>query len=317
MDHVRQHVEQDHHGRCVDDIGVKEQKGQGRGEEHQPRQPHQKVHHGVGVADALEDRQALAQQRVVGAENLHHAPRPADALADMRRQALGRQPCCLRNAQVGRGPAVAVQAQGGVGIFGHGFHRKTANRVNRGTPQNGARAAEERCVPHVVAVLDQAVEQLAFIGTVTESAQVTLERVRRKEVVRGLHQRQFRVAQKPAHGQLQEGAGGHVVAVKNRHQIAVEQFQRMVEVTCLGVTVVGAGDVVDAHLFGERLEAWTVAVIEQMDAQLVFRPVDAQRRIHRATGYGQLFVVGGNQQVDHRPLAGVCRQLGRFAIERP
>ena len=108
-----------------------------------------------------------------------------------------------------------------------------------------------------------------------------------------------------------------MVAVKNRHQIAVEQFQRMVEVTGLGVTVVGAGDVVDAHFLGKRLEAWAVAVIEQMDAQLVFRPVDAQRCIHRATGYGQLFVVGGNQQVDHRPLISVGRQLGRFAIERP
>ena len=317
MDHVRQHIQQDHRRRGVDDVSVEEQECQGRSEEHQPRQSHQKVHHGVGVADALEDRQALAQQRVVSAENLHHAPRPTDALADMRRQAFGRQPRRLRNTQIGRGPAIAVQTQGGMGIFGHGFDSKTADGVNCGTPQYGAGAAEERGVPHVVAVLDQSVEQLAFVGAVTESTQVALERIRREEVVRGLHQRQFRIAQKPANRQLQEGAGRHVVAVENRHQIAVEQFQGMVEVTRLGVTVVGAGDVVDTHFLGEGLETWAVTVIEQMDAQLVFRPVDTQRRIHRATGNRQFFVVGGNQQIHYRPLIGVCRQLCRFAIERP
>lgn len=46
--------------------------------------------------------------------------------------------------------------------------------------------------------------QLAFVGAVAEGAQVTLERIGRQKVVRGLYQRQFRVTQKPANGQLQE-----------------------------------------------------------------------------------------------------------------
>ena len=178
MDHVRQYVEQNHQRRGVNDVGVQQQKGQRRSEEHDPRQPHQKVHHGVGVANTLEEGQAFAQQRVVGAENLHHAPCPADPLADMGRQAFSGQAGSLGDAQVGRVPAVAMQAQGGVGIFGDGFDGKATDRVDRATPDDGARAAEERGVPHIVTVLDQAVKQLAFVGAVAESPEVALERVR-------------------------------------------------------------------------------------------------------------------------------------------
>ena len=77
--------------------------------------------------------------------------------------------------------------------------------VQRAAPQYRAGAAEERGVPHVVAVLNQPVEQLAFVGVLAEHIEVALERVGRQEMVRGLHQRQFRITQKPAPGgQLQE-----------------------------------------------------------------------------------------------------------------
>ena len=75
-----------------------------------------------------------------------------------------------------------------------------------------------------------------------------------------------------------------MVAVENRYQFTVNLRQGMVEVTGLGMAVIGTGDVIDAHFNGKRLEAWAVAVIEQMDAQFVFRPVNAQRGVHRATG---------------------------------
>ncbi|KAG1305486.1 hypothetical protein G6F63_016595 [Rhizopus arrhizus] len=57
------------------------------------------MQHGVGIAEALEQAQPLAQQWVVDAEDLHHAARPADALVDVRAKAVGGQPGRLRDAQ--------------------------------------------------------------------------------------------------------------------------------------------------------------------------------------------------------------------------
>ncbi|MNC10971.1 hypothetical protein D3C75_586540 [compost metagenome] len=81
---------------------MQQQERQRRGQEHQPWQAGQEVQHGVGIAHPLEQAQPTAEQRVVGTEDLHHAPGPANALADVRRQALGGQAGRLRNAQVGR-----------------------------------------------------------------------------------------------------------------------------------------------------------------------------------------------------------------------
>ncbi|MCY1413342.1 hypothetical protein D9M71_287710 [compost metagenome] len=131
-----------------------------------------------------------------------------------------------------------MHAQGGVGIFGHGLDGKAADALQRAAAQHGTRAAEERRVPHVIAVLDQAIEQLTFIGATAERTQVALERVGREEMVRSLHQRQFRILEEPAHGHLQEGAHRHVVAVEDGDQLAVGHAQRMVEVTGLGMLAV-------------------------------------------------------------------------------
>ncbi len=315
--HVRQHEQQDRHRRRVDDVDVQQQERQRCGQEHQPRDAGQEVQHRVGVAEALEQAQALAQQRVVDAEDLHHAARPADALVDVGAEAVGGQARGLRNAQVGRVPAVAVQAQRGVRILGDGLGGEAADIVDRRAPQHRARTAEERRVPQVVAVLHQAVEQLALVGVAAEHAQVALERVRREEVVRGLYQRQLRIAQEPAGGDLQERTHRQVVAVEDRHQLAVELGQRMVEVAGLGVAVVAAGDVVDPGLGGERAELRAPAVIEQVDAQLVRRPVQAQRRIHGVPHQRQFLVVGGDQHVHGRPVARIGRQRRRLALQRP
>ncbi|MCY1174935.1 hypothetical protein D9M73_151540 [compost metagenome] len=223
MDHVRQHIQQDHQCRGIDDVGVEQQEGQGRRQENQARQAHQEMHHGVGITDALEHRQAFAQQWIVGAKNLRHAARPADTLADMRRQAFGGQACCLGYAQVSRIPALAMQSQRRVGILGHGFHGEASNRVHCGAPQHGTRATEEGGIPHVVAVLHQAVEQLALVGATPEHVEVAFEGVRRQEVVGCLYQRQLRIMQEPAYGELQKRAHRHMVAIENRHQFTIDQ----------------------------------------------------------------------------------------------
>ncbi|MNF92820.1 hypothetical protein D3C84_754760 [compost metagenome] len=114
---------------------MQQQERQRRGEEDQPRQPGQEVQHGVGVAQALEQAQALAQQRVVHAEDLHHAAGPANTLTHMGRQAVGGQAGRQRDAHVRRVPAGAVQAQGGVGVFSDGLGGETADVVQRRAAQ--------------------------------------------------------------------------------------------------------------------------------------------------------------------------------------
>ncbi|MND57968.1 hypothetical protein D3C80_491080 [compost metagenome] len=80
---------------------MQQQERQWRRQEHQPRQAGQEVQHRVGVAHPLEQAKATPEQRVVGAEDLHHATGPANALADVRRQAFGGQARGLRNTQIG------------------------------------------------------------------------------------------------------------------------------------------------------------------------------------------------------------------------
>ena len=46
---------------------------------------------------------------LIGAKDLRHAPRPAHPLADMARQTFGGQPCCLRDRQIRRVVACAVE----------------------------------------------------------------------------------------------------------------------------------------------------------------------------------------------------------------
>ena len=59
------------------------------------------MQHRVDVADALRQLQPFAKQGVIKAENLYHPAGPADALANMRRQALRRQTGRLRDTHVG------------------------------------------------------------------------------------------------------------------------------------------------------------------------------------------------------------------------
>ncbi|KAG0737515.1 hypothetical protein G6F24_017924 [Rhizopus arrhizus] len=84
--------------------------------------------------------------------------------------------------------------------------------------------------------------------------------------MRGLHQRQLRVTQEPATGDLQERAHRQMVAVEDRHQLAIDQGERMVEIAGLGMAVVGAGDVVHPGALGEGTELLALAVIEDVDA---------------------------------------------------
>ena len=65
----------------------------------------------------------------------------------------------------------------GVGVLGDGLDGDAADLIERGAAKDGAGAAEERRIPEVVAVLDDTVEELAFVGDEAELFQVALEGV--------------------------------------------------------------------------------------------------------------------------------------------
>ncbi|MDT4850786.1 hypothetical protein FQZ97_849460 [compost metagenome] len=275
------------------------------------------MQHGVGVAQPLEQAEPLAEQGVVHAEDLHHAPRPADPLAHVGGQAVGGQARRQGDAHVRRVPPGAVQAQGGVGVLGDGLGRETADVVQGFAAQHRAGAAEEGGVPQVVAVLDQPVEQLALVGLAAEGPQVVLEGVGGEEVVRRLHQGHLRVLEEPADGHLQEGPHRDVVAVEHRHQVAVQAFQGMVQVARLGAPVVVAVDVADPDLLGELAELLAGTVVQHEDPELVPWPVEAQGGHDRGAHHREVFVVGGDQEVDARPQALVVRQRQHRPAQRP
>ncbi len=175
--HVRQRVDGDAAGRRFNHMRAKKQERQGRSKKHQPRDAVEEVHHRVQVAQTLADLQAFAGQRIVDPENLRHAARPADALADVPREAFGGEPCSLRDGQIRGRIAEPVQLQGGVGVFGDGLHRNAADLLNHRAAQQRARAAEEGGVPQVVAVLHETIEQFAFVRHLAEGAEIALERI--------------------------------------------------------------------------------------------------------------------------------------------
>ena len=136
-------------------------------------------------------------------------------------------------------------------------------------------------------------------------------------MVRRLHHRQLFLLQEPAHGHLQERARRHVVTVKDRDKLPCGILQRVVDVPGFRMLVSRTGDVLDANLFCELAERRTVAVIQDPDLKLVFRPVDAQRGINGIFHHAQIFVVGRYKEINRRPLRGVFWQRNRLAVERP
>ena len=102
-----------------------------------------------------------------------------------------------------------------MGVFGDGLDRDAADLVERCAAKNGAGAAEEGRVPEVVAVLDDAVEELALVGDRAELVEIALEWIGRVEVMRRLQHGQLAVAQEPAQCHLKEAARRDVIAVED------------------------------------------------------------------------------------------------------
>src|ERR1035441_134562 len=142
---------------------IQEQKNQGRTEKDQPWNRIEEVAHRVEVTQPLRKLEPWSKKRIVGAQDLDHAPGPANALPNMGREPLRGQPRSLGNVDIRRTPALHLHAQRRVRVFGHGLYGDAANLVQSLAAQHGAGTAEEGRVPEVVAILHNAIKQFAFV----------------------------------------------------------------------------------------------------------------------------------------------------------
>ncbi|MOA08850.1 hypothetical protein D3C78_1286480 [compost metagenome] len=136
-------------------------------------------------------------------------------------------------------------------------------------------------------------------------------------MVRRLQHRQLLVFKEPAHGQLQERTRGDVIAVEDGNKITASMLERMVDIARFGVFMGRPGDVLHPDLCGKGFKLWAVTVVENVDIDFIFWPVDAQRRIDGGFHHAQIFVVGRHHQIDGRPGAAVDRHRHRLAVQRP
>ncbi|MDR6229266.1 hypothetical protein QE444_001623 [Pseudomonas sp. SORGH_AS199] len=192
-----------------------------------------------------------------------------------------------------------------------------ADLFQHGAPDHRAGAAEEGGVPQVVAILHQAVEQLALVGHGAKGLEILLEGIRGKEEVRGLQHGQLRVLEEPAQADLQEGTRRHVVGIEDGDVFAVGDLQRRIEIAGLGMLVVLAHQVGDAGGRAEVAEVLATAVVEHVHPQLVAWPVDGLGRQDRQLHDAQGFVVGGDENVHGGPGGRISRQRDRGAAQRP
>ena len=136
-------------------------------------------------------------------------------------------------------------------------------------------------------------------------------------MVRRLYQRQLLVCHHHAYGELQEAPRRYVVTIKNGDKVTIRALQAAVDVAGLGVLGVRAGNVGGAHLFAEHPKFIAAAVIEHVDVQFVFGPVQFQRRQHGGPHHFHRLVVGRHIDIDGGPVIRILRQRHRLAVQRP
>ena len=112
LQHVRQYAKGKHGGGGTDYVDFEIKIGQRGGQKNKARNTIKEMQHCIAVTDALKEAQPLAQERIVDSKNLRHAPCPADALADMAREAFCGQSCCQWNINIGGGIAKPMKFQG-------------------------------------------------------------------------------------------------------------------------------------------------------------------------------------------------------------
>ena len=275
------------------------------------------MQHRIAVAQSLHQVEPAAQQGIVDAEDLRHATGPSNALGHVLRKTFGCQARGLGDIDIGGPVPEPMQLERGVRVFGDRFDGDATDFHQGAAPQDGAGPAEEAGVPEVVAVLDQAVKERTLVRHTPEGAQVALEGVCGEEVMRCLDQCTARIGKHGAHRQLQERAHRQVIAVEDGNEVRAGPGQGLVEISRLGMPVVGPVEVPDAHFGGEFPQAVAVSVVKQMDVQPIRWPVKVLGRQHRGPDHRERFVVGRDVDVDVGPVGRVGRQRFGCPLEWP
>ena len=275
------------------------------------------MQHRIEVTKPLLQAQPGSEQRVFDAQDLGHAARPANALADMQHQPLGREPRRQPDTQIRGRPSHALQAQRGMRVLGHGLEGEAVGIGQRHAADDRAGSAKEGGVPQIIAALDRAVEQIALAREIANRPEIPLHRIGRIEVMRRLDERERLVPLEPAHRHLQERAGRHVIAVEDRDQRPVGVRECGVEVAGLGMGIVGARDIAAADRAGKGAERRATAVVEQVDVEPVARIIHVERSEHGRPDDLEAFVVRRDIDVDGRPVLRLAGQFDRLPVERP
>ena len=147
--------------------------------------------------------------------------------------------------------------------------------------------------------------------------EVLLEGIGRIEVVRRLHERDLLVLDEPADGGRQKVAGRHVVAVEDHDEFAVRDPEGVIDVPGLGVVVLFALDVANAHRLGEFAEGVAASVVEEINLEFFRGPVEVQGRKDGGLDDFERLVVGRDEDVDRGPDRAVGGERIGLAVQDP
>ena len=126
-DDVRQRVSEYRQRVAIDIHHPEKQIDQRNGQKNKARKRKQKMGGGIEITQPLRKRKPAREQWIFHAQDLHHAARPADPLADVGR---------LRDIDVRCIPAPTLHAQGCVGVFGDRLHCNSADLIKRFAAQH-------------------------------------------------------------------------------------------------------------------------------------------------------------------------------------
>ena len=164
--------------------------------------------------------------------------------------------------------------------------------------QQRVRAAEERRVPAVLALLDGTVEQFGLAAQGIAFRHIA-------EVLRGLHERDPFVGE-VAERSIEDLGRRYLIGVEHEQELPARRHERVVEVARLGVSGMpvprrAAGDVSDAERRGGALQLRPRPVVEQPGGVRVpDRLGGGRRREHEFDG----LVVGRYEHVDRQARCG-------------
>ena len=254
------------------------------------------VHRGE-VAQALRDGQTTRRERVHVSDDLQVAFGPAEPLRAVAGKIHWRQAGDEELIQIDRFPPGRLKRERRVHVLGDRAGELAPERLECLAAQHGAGAAEEGGVPVILARHHQVEEDVLLpVQPPHPPADAVLERIEVVVPLRRLHERHPRIIEEPERA-LQKIGARHVVGIEGGNQGTGRCGERVVPVAGLGMFVGVTGEVVAPEFLAQRLDVGPAAVVEHERAM---RIAHVDRRAHGLTQQVDLFVEGGDEDIDGR-----------------